>query len=60
MMEGVIIIMRIALKVVRMIIKMVFVMIQVQMCFVTGVSNARKCTVATIMYRTVAVICSGL
>ena len=56
MVEGVIIIMRIALKVVRRIIKMVFVTIRAPMCFVTGMSSARKCTVATIMYRVMAVI----
>ena len=55
-MEGVIIIMRIALKKVRNIITMVFVTIRAQICFVTGMSSARKCTVATIMYRVMAVI----
>ena len=55
-MEGVIIIMRIALKVVQRIIKMVFVTIRAPMCFVTGMSSARKCTDATIMYRVKAVI----
>ena len=55
-MEGVIIIMRIALKKVRRIITMVFVTIRAQICFVTGMSSARKCNVATIMYRAMAVI----
>ena len=56
MVGGVIIIMRIALKVVRRIVKIMLVTIRPPMCLVTGMSSARKCTDATIMYRATAVI----
>ena len=56
MVEGVIIIMRIALKVVQRIVKVMLVTIRPPMCLVTGMSSARKCTDATIMYRATAVI----